>query len=151
MLQIYNLLASFFKYLFTAIIYLFIFGIMRLISLDIKRSNVSRPKGIPKGMPYLRLISDKNSLYFDVNLAYQLTHNEMVIGRDSGCDISIDDLYLSARHIKLYNKDDEWYIVDLGSTNGTYINGERMVDDILILDSGDKIRIGQLEFLVVLE
>jgi pSer/pThr/pTyr-binding forkhead associated (FHA) protein len=60
-------------------------------------------------------------------------------------------LYLSARHVKLYYNEGEWYIVDLKSTNGTYINGIKMGKKQLILDSEDKIRIGQLEFLVVLE
>ncbi|NLB80329.1 MAG: FHA domain-containing protein [Clostridiaceae bacterium] len=151
MTQVFVVLSSVFKYIFTAIIYLFIFGIIRMIFLDIRKINTARPKGIPKGMPYLRLVTDKHSLYFDVNPVYKLDKEILIIGRDAECDISIDDLYLSARHVKLYYNEGEWYIVDLKSTNGTYINGIKMGKKQLILDSEDKIRIGQLEFLVVLE
>jgi len=148
--RIYVFLSSFFKYVFIAIIYLFIFGIMKMIYLDIRKTDLPRPKGIPKGMPYLQLITDANTLYFEVSKAYPLDGEKIIIGRGVSCDITVDDLYLSARHVKLWYADNEWYIVDLESTNGTYINGTKMDKEPLILDSGDKIRIGQLEFLVVI-
>ena len=81
---------------------------------------------------------------------YPLDTEHIIIGRSEKCDISINDLYMSTRHVQLCFEDGEWYIADLGSTNGTYINGRKMKDEPLILDSGDTIKIGQLEFLVVI-
>ncbi len=149
MFSIYSLLATVLKYVFITIIYLFIFGIIRMITLDIRKMNAPRPKGIAKGTPYLQLLTDRKSLYFDVKQGYPLDREVIVIGRGSGCDITIDDLYMSTKHLQLWYEEGEWYIADLGSSNGTFINGKRMSDEPLILDAGDKIKIGQLEFLVV--
>lgn len=150
MTGIYTMLASVFKYLFITVIYLFIFGIMRMIFLDIKKMNMPRPREIPKNMSYLQLINDKNSLYFDVESVYALDKDVVIIGRGAQCDISIDDLYMSTQHVQLWYEDNEWYIADLGSTNGTYVNETRMSDEPLILDDGDRIKVGQLCFLVVI-
>jgi len=142
----YAFLSNIFKYIFIIIIYLFIFGIMRMIYLDIKKTNVFRPKGVPKGIPYLLLITDKKNLYFEVANVFPLDGASFIIGRGKSCDIVIDDFYLSARHVKLWAENDEWCIEDLKSTNGTYINEIKIDSEPLILDNGDKIRIGQLEF-----
>ena len=150
MTGIYTMLASVFKYLFITVIYLFIFGIMRMIFLDIKKMNMPRPREIPKNMSYLQLINDKNSLYFDVESVYALDKDVVIIGRGAQCDISIDDLYMSTQHVQLWYEDNEWYIADLGSTNGTYVNETRMSDEPLILDDGDRIKVGQLCYLVVI-
>ncbi|OQB13864.1 MAG: FHA domain-containing protein FhaB [Firmicutes bacterium ADurb.Bin193] len=150
MSSLFAIISTVFKYIFITIIYLFIFGIMRMIFLDIRKIQTPRPKGIPKDVSYLQLLTDRSGLYFEVEPAYPLEGDEIVIGRGTKCDISIDDLYMSTQHVRLWFDEGEWYISDLASTNGTYINGIKMTDDPLILDNGDRIKIGQLEFLVVL-
>ncbi len=145
----YSVLASLLKYLFITVIYLFIFAIIRMIYLDIRRT--SRDKRKPKHeTSYLELLTNKDKLYFEVQQSYPLESDVVIIGRDPDCTISIDDLYMSAQNTQLWFEDGEWYIADMGSTNGTYINGEKMEDEPLILDGGDKIRIGQVEFLIVI-
>jgi len=99
---------------------------------------------------HLKLITDKKNLYFDVEDEYPLDKDVIIIGRSANCNISIDDLYMSQEHTQLWHEDNEWFISDMGSTNGTYINGIKMEDEPLILDNGDKIKIGHAEFLVVL-
>lgn len=146
----FSALSAILRYVFITIIYLFIFGIIRMIFLDIRKMDVPRPRQIPKNMAYLQLITNKKSLYFDVNSVYPLDKDIMVIGRGEKCDISINDLYMSTRHVQLWFEEGEWYIADLASTNGTYINGRKMKDEPFILDSGDTIKVGQLEFLVVI-
>jgi hypothetical protein len=149
-LNIFNALSSLLKYLFVTIIYLFIFGIIRMIFLDIRRLDPRRKNAkVYKNVPYLELLSDKSKLYFDVRSSYPLDADRVVIGRGAECDIAIDDLYLSTKHTQLWFEDDEWYIADMGSKNGTYVNGTRMDKEPLILDSGDKIRLGQVEFMIV--
>ena len=49
--------------------------------------------------------------------------DSQVIGRSTKCDVSIPDRFLSRRHARLFKKDDQWLIEDLGSRNGTFING----------------------------
>jgi hypothetical protein len=59
---------------------------------------------------------EKDSFSFDIN-------NELVIGRDSGQFTVKTDSRLSSRHCRIYYKGNEFYIEDLNSTNGTYLNG----------------------------
>jgi pSer/pThr/pTyr-binding forkhead associated (FHA) protein len=68
-----------------------------------------------------------------------------LIGRDAACDLRLDaDEYVSARHARLELAPDGVRVVDLGSTNGTYVNGERVARERL-LRSGDVLRLGQTE------
>ena len=52
--------------------------------------------------------------------------DSQVIGRSTKCDVSIPDRFLSRRHARLYKKNDQWLIEDLGSRNGTFVNGTRI-------------------------
>ena len=65
------------------------------------------------------------------------------IGRDAGNDISFPDEAASARHAKLDVEDGEWWIEDLGSTNGTMVNGVR-ISKREKLRAGDEIGIGRV-------
>ena len=146
----FEILASLLKYVFITIIYIFIFAIIRMIYLDIRNMNVRKNRMAPKNCAYLELMNDVDTLYFDVRQFYPMTNEVIIIGRNKDCTIHIDDFYLSGQHVKLWYEDEEWHISDMGSTNGTYINGKKMKKSELILDNGDRIRIGQMEFMVVL-
>lgn len=65
-----------------------------------------------------------------------------IFGRSENCDVVIDDLKLSRQHFSIGIDGDKMCIQDLGSTNGTYVNGSR-VNNIQLLHSGDKIFAGQ--------
>lgn len=71
---------------------------------------------------------------------------ETTIGRAAGCRISVDDSHVSKLHARVYRADGDWFVEDLGSTNGTHLN-ESLVDTAR-LRSGDRIRVGEtvLEF-----
>jgi pSer/pThr/pTyr-binding forkhead associated (FHA) protein len=71
----------------------------------------------------------------------------MIIGRDEGCDICIDDAGLSRRHAALRSSESSVTITDLGTGSGVFVNGSR-VGDRYKLRSGDVVRIGStdLEF-----
>jgi len=67
------------------------------------------------------------------------------IGRSADCDIPIRDRYLSRHHAELHlSANGGWIVRDLGSANGTYVNGHRLERDYL-LRTGDRIRIGDTE------
>ncbi len=62
------------------------------------------------------------------------------IGRSTGADICIESSEVSRDHCVIFLRRDHWYVKDLGSTNGTYVN-DKMIGEQL-LDSGDCIEIG---------
>lgn len=67
---------------------------------------------------------------------------ETLIGRDAGCHIHIPDSSVSHRHARIYHSDGEWYVEDLGSTNGTYVN-DRPLTRPVVLRPGDTVAIGR--------
>ncbi len=71
--------------------------------------------------------------------------SELLIGRKDA-DIVIDyDQYVSTAHCKIKKNGEDFYLVDLGSANGTKLNGEKISSEC-VLKNGDNIRIGQTEF-----
>lgn len=67
---------------------------------------------------------------------------ETVLGRDPSCHVTIPDSSVSHRHARVYQSDGEWFVEDLGSTNGTYVN-ERPLSRPHLLRIGDKIAVGR--------
>ena len=57
---------------------------------------------------------------------YKLGDGEYVIGRRSDCQIFVPDMRVSRQHARLIRNGEGWTLEDLGSNNGTYINGQRL-------------------------
>ncbi len=74
---------------------------------------------------------------------------QIVIGRGTDCMISLDDKDVSRRHASLQPFGTDYYIMDMGSTNGILVNGSP--EEKKMLKHGDKISIGQqiLQFILV--
>ncbi|MDF9408155.1 MAG: FHA domain-containing protein FhaB [Pelotomaculum sp. PtaB.Bin013] len=70
---------------------------------------------------------------------------ETLIGRDNRSDIVISASFASARHARIYFKEGQYWLEDLHSTNGTFLN-EIQVNKPIVLANGDKIRIGGVIF-----
>ncbi len=70
----------------------------------------------------------------------QLDRDVLVIGRSSGCDIVLDDPNVSRRHAEVRRLGEGFSLVDLGSTNGTEVNGQRVGETSLM--NGDVIGVG---------
>lgn len=60
--------------------------------------------------------------------AFPLSKSEIVIGRDATCDIVINDAEISRRHAKMTMQETGYVLEDLGSTNGTFVDGQRLMD-----------------------
>lgn len=65
----------------------------------------------------------------------------LVIGRAPECELAIDDTYVSQQHARVFAKGGKWYVEDLGSTNGTFVNDQRLSSPAMV-QSGDKVRVG---------
>lgn len=66
---------------------------------------------------------------------------EMTMGRAPGCTIVVDDTYVSQLHARVFRSDDGWYVEDIGSTNGTFLNGSQLAA-AQRLGRGDRIQLG---------
>jgi pSer/pThr/pTyr-binding forkhead associated (FHA) protein len=64
------------------------------------------------------------------------------IGRADGCAIRLQDTYVSQVHARLAGKDGTWFVEDLGSTNGTYLNDRKVVAPVEV-HAGDVVRVGK--------
>jgi hypothetical protein len=79
----------------------------------------------------------------DASQSWELTSEEVVIGRQENCDIVIPDPSASRRHASMQKRSDGWWIVDLEATNGTLVNGTLVKERRL--RPGDRIGIGSAE------
>ena len=68
-----------------------------------------------------------------------------VIGRAGSCDIILTDSSVSSEHARINHDADGWRVVNLLSTNGTFVNGKRVSNEVL--HHGDRVRFGRVEFL----
>ena len=73
---------------------------------------------------------------------FELTRPEVIIGRDPNVDVTFPSPAVSRRHARLTREGEGYMLEDLGSSNGTYLNGERLSERRL-LKTGDQIRFGQ--------
>ena len=71
-----------------------------------------------------------------------LAHAPILIGRGPDAAIRLDDDYVSTRHARIASADDQWFVEDLGSTNGTYIGSARITQPTT-LSLGTQVRIGK--------
>ena len=139
----YNLLAILLKYIFIVIIYLFIFSIIRMIYLDIR----GMEGVVIEDESYLKLISSRENFSFKINEHY-IVKEEINLGRHRDNEIIVKDPFVSKRHFKITEDEDEYFLEDLNSANGTYVNRDRILD-VVRLQNRDIIRVGKIEFLFI--
>ena len=73
-------------------------------------------------------------------MAFDLA-DEITVGRAAGCHITLDDTYVSQIHARVFRRDGQILVEDLGSTNGTYLNRGR-VSAPMVVHTGDRLQIG---------
>jgi hypothetical protein len=71
-----------------------------------------------------------------------LDHAPILIGRGSDAAIRLEDDYVSTRHARIAASGDQWFVEDLGSTNGTYVGSVRITQPTTIT-LGTQVRIGK--------
>jgi ABC transport system ATP-binding/permease protein len=82
------------------------------------------------------------------NLVFELDGDSYTIGREAGTEIVIEDPQVSRRHATLTRQGTSYLIEDIGSTNGTYVNGKRVTAPVLLVN-GDMIGLADTIVLAV--
>jgi pSer/pThr/pTyr-binding forkhead associated (FHA) protein len=96
----------------------------------------------PKGVAADRLLITAGD---KAGYQLKLNHREITIGRAENSDLVIDDEFASTRHARLLKVDGAWVVEDLGSTNGTYLDGLKISSPVP-LRLGSEVRIGKTAF-----
>jgi hypothetical protein len=130
------------KFCFLALLYLFIARTVRIIYLDLVGPRVPRAKGQRKraprrGHPKTVTVTEPEKPVRTFTLEEELT-----FGRSDTCGVQLDDTYVSTLHARLFVKDAQWFVEDLGSTNGTYLNRVKVTAPAPI-GVGDEVRVGK--------
>ena len=82
-------------------------------------------------------------------ISHYVDKDETVIGRE-GADVALSDKAVSRRHAAIFKQDGAFYIKDLRSSNGTFLNGNRVADRTRLL-SGGRLRVGETIFTVIIK
>jgi hypothetical protein len=143
------------KFCFLALLYLFLFRVVRIVRLELKPTKIAvpvapagpEPMAAPAGKPgrerkargaaMLRVLDPPAH----AGEVYALD-DEVTVGRAPGCGIVLEeDTFVSQVHARLFRRGRETYVEDLGSTNGTLVNGVR-IDEVTRLSRGDQVQFG---------
>ena len=133
-----------------ALLWLFFLRVLRAVWTEVRGPAVAvaaarptpttsgrRAPGRKKGTPRLVVVDPKERK----GRAYELK-DEQTVGRAAGCQITLDDTYVSQLHARIFTKDGAWFVEDLGSTNGTFVNEQQLAAPAM-LQPGDTVRVGQ--------
>jgi hypothetical protein len=143
------------KFCFLALLYLFLYRVVRLTLRELRAPAVTaqapaapqpapappprrerRPEG--RGALRLRIVEPAGR-----RGETHAIDRELTVGRGAGCAIVLaDDTYVSQLHARLFQQNGEGYVEDLGSTNGTFVNG-KATTGATRLRRGDQVQFGQ--------
>jgi len=100
-----------------------------------------RPREIRRRQLYLKVVQPAAQ----AGRTYDLD-DELTIGRSPGCGVAMpEDIYTSTLHARLFRRNDQLWVEDLGSTNGTFVNSEQ-IKQAVRLGKGDLLQIGSTVF-----
>ncbi|MDQ4132677.1 MAG: FHA domain-containing protein [Actinomycetota bacterium] len=139
------------KFLLLALLYLFFVRVLRAVWAELKGP---RPAAAPAAAPRRAAAprapwgGSKNGTRLRVvepselkGTTYDLT-DELTLGRAGGCQVTLDDTYVSQLHARLFRREGQLYVEDLGSTNGTYLNRQKVTAPI-VMRRGDQLQVGK--------
>ncbi len=132
------------RLILTACLYAFLGWAFLTLWRDIKQQGILLAS---RKVPPIRLtIARKDT-------AHQIRHfvqPEITIGRDPACECPVNDESISARHARLSFHQNQWWLEDLQSTNGTFLNQEKLIMSTVVT-SEDTFNCGDTLFIVSLE
>ncbi len=145
------------RYALLIVLYLFIFRIVVFIIRDLREaSSPHKQPGVPgvkeSGAATQGMYHNPPELVVLDSLSSSLPKGEVVkinknitLGRESANDVRLEDSFASHEHARIFYHQGQYWLEDLGSTNGTFINGQRIKEATVLL-SGDRLKIGGVTF-----
>jgi hypothetical protein len=138
-----------FRFGFLLLLWLFIFAAFRVVRADLFGGRAGRVAAVPPRVAATRRKRGQRGPKTLVVTAGPLSGTKItlgdqpiLIGRADDSTLVLTDDFASSRHARLTNRGGQWYVEDLGSTNGTYLDQQR-VQGPLLVSPGQPIRIGQ--------
>jgi hypothetical protein len=145
------------KFGFLAVLYLFLIWVARSASRELARTEGNlaaepagpKPRRRERSGPDLRAgVSPRlevvAAMGHEPGTIFEVGDGAMM-GRADSADIPVDDPFASSAHVRVFNRGDYMYVEDMGSTNGTYLNG-RQLRQAERLKVADVVRIGDSEY-----
>ena len=86
----------------------------------------------------------------DQTIQKRFAENEILIGRDKNCDLPLTDDAISAHHARMTYHHGQWWLEDLNSSNGTFLNREKL-NTPAVITTGDEFKCGDTVFRVRIE
>ena len=139
-----NNLSFIFKFFIIGIIYIIIFLALFIMYRDIKNGDKKKRPRKSIGLEILEVGKNSNLKRGSI-IPIQ---NEITIGRKNSNTLILQDPFVSGKHVRIFLKNNQYFLEDMGSTNGTLMNNE-VVKDKEALTIGDEIKIGSSKFKVI--
>lgn len=143
-----KLVGGAFAILFIVVLYIIIYYALKIMYKDVKGGNRGKKSSNQNSQSHgLEIINaGQNSNLKQGALIH--VRNSVAIGRKAENDVILSDTFVSGNHAKLYIRNNSLYVEDLTSTNGTYLNSEK-IEGREKLVIGDEIKIGTVTFKVI--
>jgi pSer/pThr/pTyr-binding forkhead associated (FHA) protein len=140
------------KFCFLALLYLFFIRVVRAVWTEVTAPPPApAPAPAPAAAPrakreragarrpaaHLRIVEPAQLR----GRAYDVA-DELTIGRAAGCQVPLDDSYASQLHARIFRRNGDLLVEDLGSTNGTFLNRKK-VDSPVPIRKGDRLQVGK--------
>ena len=145
-------LLNVFKVLLLVVLYLFFLRVLRAVWAELKEpkpvvaASPAQPAAVAPQPPPPKRAARAHLVVVAPDeqrgRSYELL-DELTVGRAAGCHIALDDRFVSQLHARMFRRDDQLFLEDLGSTNGTFLNDAKVTSPAL-LKTGDLVRIGNV-------
>jgi hypothetical protein len=143
------------EYCFLALVYLFLFRVVRTVVAELKPGRIPVPAVAAPDAPPMAASAPgrrpRGGKRWELTIVEPASRagesfsldGELTVGRGAGCALVLaDDTFVSQVHARVFTRGSDPYVEDLGSTNGTLLNGETVVEAVR-LRPGDRVQFGQ--------
>jgi len=124
-----------------AVLYIFLWRVFQTLWQDLKQQGDILSSQKKPGIHFDVMMEDGSTAVFNFR------QSEIIIGRSTQCDILLTDESLSANHARISHHHGQWWLEDTNSTNGTFLNKDR-ISVPTVITTGDEFKCGNTLFSV---